>query len=530
MKKALINYMKSEKNDMFYTPIEAVTPLIKNMPIFTSNAPTIWECCDSGNSEISKELKRSGFNIISTDIITGFNFLKDCPDFKFDMIITNPPFCYDGITDVLTQTGWRNIKEIKITDRIMSMNTDTKEIEYVGIKDIDKTLYKGDMYNFESKYVDLMVTPNHRMVSYGSDGKLRKNKKTNDLLFAKDIKGENNFIPLKGFKWNGIEKEFFILEDYEIEIKTRGDKSYTKGFAEKKIKMDSWLRFFGLWLADGHCRGTKGGEIRYDVGIKQHSKTSETVRDILNDIGYDYSEYENKNDTINFNIFCPQLHKYLFKFGSSREKFIPEIIKNLSSRQIKIFLDAYMFGDSGISRNGRKLSTVSSRLADDLSECFLKIGQILSFNEVKYSLHEKDDSNIYIAQYNLPDKIVNAKIKPKTTRIINNFDDYVYGLSLEKNFTMLVRRNGKICFSGNSLKDEFLTKCYEYGLPFALLLPITSLEGIYRNSIFEKFGISTIVLNKRINFIKGKSCYFNSSWFVWNFFDIKKNTLIFEKV
>ena len=31
-----------------------------------------------------------------------------------------------------------------------------------------------------------------------------------------------------------------------------------------------------------------------------------------------------------------------------------------------------------------------------------------------------------------------------------------------------------------SLKDEFLEKCYEYGKPFALLLPITALEGIKR--------------------------------------------------
>lgn len=31
-----------------------------------------------------------------------------------------------------------------------------------------------------------------------------------------------------------------------------------------------------------------------------------------------------------------------------------------------------------------------------------------------------------------------------------------------------------------SLKDEFIKKCYEYNKPFALLLPITALEGIRR--------------------------------------------------
>ncbi len=40
-----------------------------------------------------------------------------------------------------------------------------------------------------------------------------------------------------------------------------------------------------------------------------------------------------------------------------------------------------------------------------------------------------------------------------------------------------------------SLKDEFLQKCYEYGKPFCLLLPITSLEGIKRGELFRKYGI-----------------------------------------
>ena len=31
-----------------------------------------------------------------------------------------------------------------------------------------------------------------------------------------------------------------------------------------------------------------------------------------------------------------------------------------------------------------------------------------------------------------------------------------------------------------SLKNEFLKKCYDYGKPFALLLPITALESTYR--------------------------------------------------
>lgn len=36
-----------------------------------------------------------------------------------------------------------------------------------------------------------------------------------------------------------------------------------------------------------------------------------------------------------------------------------------------------------------------------------------------------------------------------------------------------------------SLKDQFIEKCYQYNKPFALLLPITALEGIKRGGYTE---------------------------------------------
>ena len=79
-----------------------------------------------------------------------------------------------------------------------------------------------------------------------------------------------------------------------------------------------------------------------------------------------------------------------------------------------------------------------------------------------------------------------------------------------------------------SLKDDFIEKCYSYNKPFALLLPITALEGINRGRLYRKNGLQLIVLDKRINFMKiKKSNWFNTSWFCWK---LLKKDLIFEKV
>ena len=87
MKKAMINYMKNEKNDELYTPDYAIEPLLKYLP----KDKIIWECTDFGESNITKLLKQHDYKVISTHK-DNFDFLTDVPNFDFDMIITNPPY------------------------------------------------------------------------------------------------------------------------------------------------------------------------------------------------------------------------------------------------------------------------------------------------------------------------------------------------------------------------------------------------------------------------------------------------------
>ena len=79
-----------------------------------------------------------------------------------------------------------------------------------------------------------------------------------------------------------------------------------------------------------------------------------------------------------------------------------------------------------------------------------------------------------------------------------------------------------------SIKDDFLARCYKLKKPFCLLLPITALEGVRRGGLFREFGISVIILDRRINFTSNKGNWFNASWFVYNV--IENNTIIFEKL
>ena len=72
---------------------------------------------------------------------------------------------------------------------------------------------------------------------------------------------------------------------------------------------------------------------------------------------------------------------------------------------------------------------------------------------------------------------------------------------------------GAIEASPRSIKTEFIKKCYEYKKSFALLLPLTALEGVERSIMFSEYGIELLVFDKRIDFTGKKACWFNTSWF-----------------
>ncbi len=79
-----------------------------------------------------------------------------------------------------------------------------------------------------------------------------------------------------------------------------------------------------------------------------------------------------------------------------------------------------------------------------------------------------------------------------------------------------------------SLKTPFLKRAYQLNKPFALLLPLTALEGIERNKLYRKHGLELLIFDKRVDFKKDSSgVWFATAWFCHNLLPEK---LVFEKL
>ena len=82
-----------------------------------------------------------------------------------------------------------------------------------------------------------------------------------------------------------------------------------------------------------------------------------------------------------------------------------------------------------------------------------------------------------------------------------------------------------------SIKDEILERLYLIGLPFMMLLPLTTLSGLKRVKMFSKFGIDLIVFDRRVNYIRdGKQT--KGNWFASAYFTYKilEKSLVFEEL
>lgn len=90
--------LKDRKNDLYETPEQAITTLLRVEPL----PPVIWEPC-AGRGAISRHLEWAGHNVIKQDlvsyenadagILTPIDFLMEiCAPAGCQTIVTNPPY------------------------------------------------------------------------------------------------------------------------------------------------------------------------------------------------------------------------------------------------------------------------------------------------------------------------------------------------------------------------------------------------------------------------------------------------------
>lgn len=356
-----------------------------------------------------------GEKIIQQDIIQRAREKKTWKDLRILWHSVAPYInCYDDKTEVLTDKGWKLFEDI-INEKVMTYNSKSEVLEWQDPLQKIVMNYAGKMYKIKTKQVNLVVTPDHRML-------IAKRQRNNSWLFreecAKSIKGLHVKY-LKSGRWVGTP------------------------FKPLRGTMKEWSRFLGYYLSEGHIDHNPCGG-NYTISLTQIGSRRKKMKKAFQEIT-PFKVYENQH---HLSVRDKELWKYLGQFGYAKDKYIPKELKEAPICILKEFLKSYAEGDG--SKCQPLLFTISKRLRDDLQEISIKAGY-----GSNYGIHSKAGRRgaFGISKYDCwnVSQVRKEQGVNKEQRFDEEvwYDGKVYCLQVPNSW-LLIRREGKAVISGNS--------------------------------------------------------------------------------
>jgi DNA polymerase elongation subunit (family B) len=285
-----------------------------------------------------------------------------------------PYMCYSGDTEVLTEEGWKLIKNIvnnKEKIKIATLNPKNNEVIYHYPTEYIKYKYNGKMFFQNSNRINLLVTPNHQL--WGNTSKI-KNFRFIQADQSPRMLRYQKYVP----KSTKNDEKWFILPGTKL--------IWRKLRKEKKYPMNLWLKFLGWYLTEGWLQNNNNRGIIICQTKKHNPINCLLIEKILIRLGIKAKCYLEKN----YVFSNTQIYQYLNQFGKSDTKFIPrDILDKLSTRQCKLLLKTLLRGDGHkIGFNKYSYSTISRGLADNVQELGIKSGFITTIHKYgkSYSL------------------------------------------------------------------------------------------------------------------------------------------------
>lgn len=358
--------------------------------------------------------------------------------------------CHDDQTEVLTDQGWWNVDQAKAawdTNESFRVATYTNgNLSYEYPLDMAYQSYRGEMIKFSNRYVDALVTPNHRMLT--EDGLVDANKIPISLGVGRDTKGRGygpymptggitSFEDTKHFEIPGALKREFVTSGSQFEARqtTASATHFKSRHSDLKLDMDHWLEWLGWYVSEGWLDG------RNHPWICQKQEESESPRHAsIQAWGVEGSVRNNGMWTAKVpKAYAKTVGQWVLENvgKGARDKRLPEFAFTLSSRQAEILLKSMLDGDgTRLNENNWIYYTANVALANDIHRLATQLGYRA------------------IIAPTAKDQFV-VRINPgKPTRIPHPdnefYDGHVWCFTTPAG-TLITRRNGKTLISGNSV-------------------------------------------------------------------------------
>lgn len=348
--------------------------------------------------------------------------------------------CYDEKTEVLTEDGWKAWPDVEPADALATRSA-TGHLEYHRPLKLFAAPYSGRMVRVESSGVDLLVTPNHRMLACRTTTRRGRRKQDFELIPAEELV-EVSHAYVKTATWTG------------------GQPSITEDEA----------RFLGFFIGDGNLGP---GSLRPRFHLRRERKVR-WLKAICSQNDWRLTSSDDR-----FTVVVPAELALLLRqcYGEGSEKQLPPgLITQLDQSRAAALLDGLMESDGSKSGTAWCYDTTSRGLADQVQQLALHAGLASNLGyEVPPSAREIRGVEFHAVRPIRRQHIIRRNLRPEVNKFSGmagktywaEYTGMVYCATVP-NHTLYVRRNGIPVWSGNSVLEHGVVSFYIEGISRSL--------------------------------------------------------------
>ena len=271
------------------------------------------------------------------------------------------PYCHTADTEVLTERGWVRWPEYNWSDSLGTMNPVTGMLEFQAPIQRHEYEYDGEICYSTHKRLDFAVTPDHGMLVKRRVGRDRAFESGYSIMRAGELRDIYK-LPHATSGFIGTEL---------VEVGVPGGRTYDG---------DDFVQLVSYIVADGYAAGADSsnavGFCCYDPR-RYHHAAALAARCGFKENGSKPGDFRTWDGAL---AQWVRANCYVSPELGSHNKKVPELLKWVSERQIRIFLSVY--GDQNHGRPGTHYFSTSKRAVDDLQELFLRVGRRATITQV----------------------------------------------------------------------------------------------------------------------------------------------------
>lgn len=374
--------------------------------------------------------------------------------------------CHDDETEILTEFGFKLFSQLNGSERLATVNPDTAELSFEVPVRLVRFHYTGPLYCVDNQSLNFRVTPDHQMLVRKWNGRDRTLDSTYSLVPMKDVGWYTGL--LNRVIWRGeVAADTYTLPGVDHKHKPQRE--------SRDVPMRAWMRFLGLYLAEGTMlkRDQCPGRVSYKIQIAAtKEREKEFARAIFADLDITALELNDRFTFSNKQIYAAMESLGLLGIKAG-QKFVPAFVFRQGAEMITEFLAGHFAGDGTEQYGIRAHYTSSVQLASDLQALIF-----LSGNETRMSVRAGRTSMTADGRAiagSLPEHRIsvcerkNLSLERKNTVFTEEYDGEVFCAEVPTFHTLVTRRQGKVLVSGNctanSIAGMYRYEAHKQGLP-----------------------------------------------------------------